>query len=330
MSKPLRLALVGATGLIGTALRERLAESELQPAELILLASDNSAGQRLEYRGRHLSVKDAAGFDFAEADVAVLAVPPAAAATLAPKIAATSCRLLDYSGVFLADLEVPLVCPGVSVGSRAQVVSLPGAIAAQVAGLLAGPVADELLAAVNITALLPAGLAGRAGLDELAGQTAALLNVQQPAMNVFADCLAFQVQAAGSRGQGSSHQAPGQGAALALKRLLGLALPVSCQAYWVPVFHGTTLDLSLTFHEEIDAGRMQAWLEDAGIALLPVDDAARATLPEGTGAGIQAGMQKDVARDGRHWRIWLAADSVQLLALMGVQTIEILIKDHLY
>lgn len=330
MSKSLRLALVGATGLLGTALRERLADSEVQPAELFLLASEASVGQRLEYRGRHLAVKDAADFNFAQVDLAVLAVPPKVAADLAGKILASDCRILDCSGAFLADLDVPLQCPGVTPGSRAKVLSLPGAIAAQAAAVLAAPLADEMLAGVNITALLPASLAGRAGLDELAGQTAALLNVQQVETTVFPERLAFQVQAAGSRSHGSSHQALGQGAVLALKRILDLSLPVSCHAYWVPVFHGLTLDLSLLFHEEVDAGRLQEWLDNAGVTEVEPTDESQATLPEEARAGIRGYLQRDVTRDGRQWRIWLAADNVQLSALMGVQIIETLIKDHLY
>ena len=329
MSKPLRLALAGATGFLGTALRERLAESQSQPAELHLLASAESAGTRLEYAGRYLVVGDLAEFDFHAADAVVFATPAPVTAAHAERARAAGCKVLDFSGCYLADMDVPLLCPGVSPGSRADVTAFPGAIALQLAALLATPVADELLAAVDITAILPASLAGRAGVDELASQTAALLNTREPQAQVFPDRLAFQLLMAGNQAYGSSHQSLGQGAVLALKRLFGLSLPVSCQACFAPVFHGLTLNVLLTCHEEVDEGRVETWLDDAGISLLP-QDAGACLLPEEAGAGIYAFMPRDVTRDPHKIRLWLVADNVSLSAFMGVQIIEVLIKDHLY
>lgn len=328
MSKPLKLALAGATGLLGAALRERLAESQTQPAELHLLASADSAGTRLEYAGRYLTVTDLAEFDFRAADAVIFATPASVTLAQAPRALAAGCKVLDFSGAHLADMDVPLLCPGVIPGSRAELTAFPGAIAMQLAALLAMPVADELLASVDITALLPASLAGRAGVDELASQTAALLNARDPQTEVFGERLAFQTLLAGSQAYGSSHQALAQGAVLALKRLFGLSLPVSCQASFVPVFHGMTLALTLTCHEEVDEGRVENWLEEAGITLLSPETNGN-LLPE-AGAGIHAVMPRDVTRAPHQLRLWLAADNVQLAAFMGVQIIEVLIKDHLY
>lgn len=331
MSQSLRLALAGATGLVGTAIRERLAESETQPSELLLLASSESAGQRLEYRGRYLVVTDLAEFDFHKADLVVFAVPLAVVATQAQRAVEAGCRVVDLSGHFLTDLNVPLLCPSVNPVGRAPVAALPGAIAMQVASLLAAPVADELLAGVDLVALLPAALAGRAGMDELAGQTAALLNVQTPATDVFMERLAFQLLSVGAQPQGSSHQAQTQGAVLALKRLFGLSLPVSCQAFWVPVFHGLTVAVTLSFNEEVDEGRVQQWLEDAGVNLLEMSGRqAQPVLPDEPGAGIHACLQQNMTGNANQLRLWLVADSVQLAAFMSVQTVEVLIKDHLY
>lgn len=326
-----RVALAGATGLVGGAFLERLSESSAGPVELFLLASDNSAGQRLEYNGHYIVVENLADFDFTQVDLAVFFTPTDVTAAQAMRLQAAGCKVLDFSGAFLTDLDVPVTCPGVTRLTDAKMLAFPGLISLMLAPLLAGGAAVGLLESVDITAMLPASFAGQAGADELASQTAALLNAQDPATNVFPDRLAFQLQRAGDSRQGNSHQAIAPGTQLAIKRLFDLSLPVACQAFWLPVFYGVTLSVSLRFKKAVDDGRLQQWMEEANIDVAAADiQAAETTLPSESGATVRGGVQKRSATDNKQAHVWLAADNVQLSAALGVQTVEILIKDHLY
>lgn len=324
MSQSLKIALVGATGFVGEALREQMAASELQPAELFLLASADSAGQRLEYGSHYLGVKELASFDFGQVDVAIFATPATVTALHAPRAAQAGCRLIDLSGHLTTDMQLPLLFPGLVDATRAKAGgSLPGPIACVLAQLLAGAASDGQLAGVDVSAMLPAAIAGRAGVNELASQTTALLNGQEPENVVFPKRLAFQVQPAGPSACGSSHQALSQGTVLSLKRLFGLELAVACQAFFVPSFYGMTLAVTLTFHQDIDEGRVAQWFDEAGIVALE-DDATQSVEQD---AVVRGALQQDVTRSARQVRLWLTADSVQLMASSTAKIVESLLKN---
>ena len=80
MSRSFSVAVVGATGLVGEAILDLLNERELPIGTLQLVASDATAGRRIEYKGGYLKVANLEQFDFSGVDVALFAVPPAVSA----------------------------------------------------------------------------------------------------------------------------------------------------------------------------------------------------------------------------------------------------------
>ncbi|HYQ82294.1 MAG TPA: aspartate-semialdehyde dehydrogenase, partial [Anaeromyxobacteraceae bacterium] len=158
MSRPLTLAVLGATGAVGRAIVQVLEEQVLPVASLRLLARKDSAGEEIEFRGEALEVEEATSRAFRGVDVAFLAVPAAAALEWAPKARAEGCRaVVDASSAFRSDPGVPLVVASVNpealdgFGER---------------GLVAGPEAATILLA---TALQP--LRQAAGLDRVTAVT---------------------------------------------------------------------------------------------------------------------------------------------------------------
>ena len=111
--KPLQLALVGATGSVGRAVLEDL-EARDVPGIPRLLASTRSEVDLLEFRGEEYEVEAVSERSFRGCDVAILAVPAAAARELAPRAWADGCLSVDLSGAFRAEEGVPLVVAGVN------------------------------------------------------------------------------------------------------------------------------------------------------------------------------------------------------------------------
>lgn len=72
MSDGWNIALLGATGAVGNAVLELLAQRQFPVGELYLLASDNGAGEIKRFEGRSVRVEDAAGFDWSQAQLAFL------------------------------------------------------------------------------------------------------------------------------------------------------------------------------------------------------------------------------------------------------------------
>ena len=111
--RPLKLAVVGATGSVGRAVLEDLEAREI-PVELRLFATSRSEVDLLEFRGDELEVETLTDRSFRGCDAAILAVPAAVARELAPKAWAEGCLAVDLSGAFRSVEGVPLVVAGVN------------------------------------------------------------------------------------------------------------------------------------------------------------------------------------------------------------------------
>ncbi|WP_411283321.1 aspartate-semialdehyde dehydrogenase [Lapillicoccus sp.] len=108
------LALVGATGAVGTVMRQILSTREDVWGEIRLIASARSAGKLLELRGEQVAVLALAPEVFDGVDVAMFDVPDEVSAQWAPIAAARGAVVVDNSGSFRMDPDVPLVVPEVN------------------------------------------------------------------------------------------------------------------------------------------------------------------------------------------------------------------------
>ena len=114
MSKTVNVAIVGATGAVGETLLKILAERQFPIGQLHVLASERSAGGKVEYGARQLVVQDLATFDPAFAghggvDIALFSAGGSVSKQYAPKFAAAGAVVIDNSSVFRQDDDVPLV-----------------------------------------------------------------------------------------------------------------------------------------------------------------------------------------------------------------------------
>jgi len=168
------LAIVGATGAVGTVMIDVVSTRDDVWGEIRLVASPRSAGKRLRVRGREVEVQALAPEVFDGVDLAMFDVPDAVSREWAPVAAARGAVVIDKSGAFRMDDEVPLVVPEVN----------PGQAAARPKGIISVPNCTTLAMIVTVGALHRAfGLrelvvasyqaasgAGQAGIDTLYAQ----------------------------------------------------------------------------------------------------------------------------------------------------------------
>jgi aspartate-semialdehyde dehydrogenase len=121
----LNVGVVGATGLVGSMIREILAERNFPIAQLRLFASARSAGKVLD----GVTVEDAASADYAGLDVVLFSAGGTTSRTLAPVVAAAGAIVIDNSSAWRSDPDVPLVVSEVN----------PQALAAMPKGIVANP-----------------------------------------------------------------------------------------------------------------------------------------------------------------------------------------------
>lgn len=336
MTREISLAVVGATGLVGEALLEQLAESGLALGAVHAVASAESAGKRIEFGDRLLKVSALDDFDFSTVELALFAVPPAVSAAHSRRAAEQGARVLDLSGVWLADPSVPVWCAGVPDTDAdidqhrlLSVLTGPAAVVAEVLAALR----DLAPVQLSCTSLMPASAGGRAVLEDLARQTARLLNSQDPEPAVFPAQAAFSVLASGSAGLGSGTLAPAQSLELGLRRLPELGAPVAvAQSAWVAAFYGASLSLDLTFAEPISVDVAAQLLADAGLP-------ATGTEPSREARSLTAELpdRRPLVADLRVAGIgndrlacWIGFENVRYgAARKGVQIVELLLKDYL-
>lgn len=199
MSQPLNVAVVGATGSVGEALVGLLDERDFPLHRLHLLASAESAGQRMGFAESSLRVGDVDSFDFSSVGLAFFAAAAEVSRAHAERARAAGCSVIDLSGA----LE-PSVAPPVMVSVNAErlasqaapfLLSSPCAVAAELCEVLAPLLATLDCRQLNLTACLSVSSLGREGVKELARQTAELLNARPLEPRLFDRQIAFNLLA---------------------------------------------------------------------------------------------------------------------------------------
>ncbi|MGB1221895.1 MAG: NAD(P)-binding domain-containing protein, partial [Alcanivoracaceae bacterium] len=287
------IAVVGATGQIGEALLAALADAGISSKFVHAIASAESAGKRVGFGNSYLTVADLASADLSGVELALLAVPPASAASLAEKLAGQGILVVDLSGVLLADPSVPMVVPGLNdavlVDCRERnLVACADGVVTSVVALLRQLQGLATVQAVDLTVLQPASRFGGKAVEELASQTARLLGSQQPDTQVFPERLAFAVLEPGRKPLGSGPVAYAASTEVALQRLFaGDGIDVSVASAVMPLFFGQAVQLRITTDRELDVPLLRERLLAAGMDVTGLNDegdavALAGTLPEGT------------------------------------------------
>jgi len=173
MSKP-SLAVVGATGAVGTVMLGILSERPDVWGEIRLIASARSAGKKLICRGEELTVVALTPESFDGIDVAMFDVPDEISAEWAPIAASRGAVVVDNSGAFRMDADVPLVVPEVNpqeVKNRPRgIISNPNCTTLSMIVALGALHRDYELKELVVSSYQAASGAGQAGLDALREQ----------------------------------------------------------------------------------------------------------------------------------------------------------------
>ncbi len=178
MSKKPSLAVVGATGAVGTVMLEILSERENVWGEIRLIASARSAGKKLKCRGEELTVIALSPEAFDGIDVAMFDVPDEISAEWAPIAAARGAVVVDNSGAFRMDADVPLVVPEVNpqeVKNRPRgIISNPNCTTLSMIVAMGVLHKEYELTELVVSSYQAASGAGQAGIDILREQISAV------------------------------------------------------------------------------------------------------------------------------------------------------------
>jgi aspartate-semialdehyde dehydrogenase len=280
------LAIVGATGAVGTVMRSIVSERADIWGEVRLVASPRSAGRRLEVRGEDVVVQVLAPEVFDGVDLAMFDVPDEVSAQWAPVAAAHGVVVIDKSGAFRMDPDVPLVVPEVNpdaAGARPKgIISVPNcttlSMIVALAALHRAFTLRELVAA-SYQAASGAGQAGSEALyDELAkvggnrtlgqrpGDIRAVLGDGGP----FGAPLAMNVVPWAGSVRDAGWSSEEMKIRNETRKILGMPnLPISATCVRVPVIVGHSLALHAVFSRAVTRAEAQQVLrESPGVVLV--------------------------------------------------------------
>ncbi|WP_394541792.1 aspartate-semialdehyde dehydrogenase [Pantoea sp. SGAir0418] len=336
MSDGWNIALLGATGAVGNAVLELLAERQFPVGELYLLASENSAGESVRFDGRSLRVQDAAEFDWSQAQLAFFTAGREASARYAEEAASQGCLVIDSSDLFALEPDVPLVVPDVNPQVLADyrnrnIITVADALVSQLLSAIKPLVDAAGLGRLQVTNLVSVSSHGKAAVDGLAGESARLLNGVPADEHYFGRQLAFNLlpQQADSAGSVASER---RLVDQMRKVLQDEGLPIAVSSVQAPVFYGNAQIVYIENLRPLSAEEARdelaraddISLSDDGDYPTPVSDASDSEA-------LSIGSVRNDYGIPELLQFWSVADNIRFGgALMAVKTAEKLVQEYLY
>jgi aspartate-semialdehyde dehydrogenase len=336
MSDGWNIALLGATGAVGNAVLELLAERQFPVGELYLLASENSAGENVRFDGRSLRVQDAAEFDWSQAQLAFFTAGREASARYAEEAASQGCLVIDSSDLFALEPDVPLVVPDVNPQVLADyrnrnIITVADALVSQLLSAIKPLVDTAGLGRLQVTSLVSVSSHGKAAVDGLAGESARLLNGVPADEHYFGRQLAFNLlpQQADSAGSVASER---RLVDQVRKVLQDEGLPIAVSSVQAPVFYGNAQIVYIENLRPLSAEEARDELARADDISLSDDGDYPTPVSDASGSeALSIGSVRNDYGIPELLQFWSVADNIRFGgALMAVKTAEKLVQEYLY
>jgi aspartate-semialdehyde dehydrogenase len=339
--KGYRVAVLGATGLVGDMMIKILEERDFPVAELLPLASARSLGKRVEFRGRHIPIIDVATFDFSRADIGLFSAGGEVSRQYAPKAGAAGCVVIDNTSEFRYDDDIPLVVPEVNPAAIAQyknrgIIANPNCSTIQMVVALK-PIHDAVgIERINVATYQSVSGAGKEAVDELAAQSAALLNGHEaPEPQVIAKRIAFNCVPQIDKFQDNGYTKEEMKLFWETQKILGdRSVRVNATTVRVPVFFGHSEAVHIETRKKITANEARELLHRAnGVTVMDERKPGgypTAALEAANHDTVYVGRIREDISHVRGLNLWIVSDNIRKgAATNSVQIAEILVRDHI-
>ncbi|HED19141.1 MAG TPA: aspartate-semialdehyde dehydrogenase, partial [Gammaproteobacteria bacterium] len=334
------VAVVGATGTVGEVMLEILAKRKFPVGEVYPLASERSAGSRVQFGGKMLKVQNLADFDFSKAQIGLFSAGASISKEYAPKAAAAGCVVIDNTSQFRYDDEIPLVVPEVNPDQIANyvdhgIIANPNCSTIQMLVALK-PIHDAAgIERINVCTYQAVSGTGREAIKELAGQAANLLNAKDVEVSVYPKQIAFNVLPHIDVFQDNGYTKEEMKMVWETRKILGdNTIQVNPTAVRVPVFFGHSEAVHIETRKKMRADQCRRLLAAApGIVVMDEhkDGGYPTAVTEGANSDpVYVGRIREDISHPRGLDLWVVADNVRKgAALNSIQIAELLVKNYL-
>ena len=340
MADKFDIAVVGATGVVGEAMLEILAERKFPVGNVYALASERSVGKTVAFGNRELNVENLADFDFSKAAIGLFSAGASVSAEVAPRAAAAGCVVIDNTSQFRNDDDVPLVVPEVNAEAIADytqrgIIANPNCSTIQMLVALK-PIYDAAgIERINVCTYQAVSGAGRSAVEELVRQTTALLNGRPLEITGDAKQIAFNAIPHIDVFLDNRYTKEEMKMVWETRKILGDdTIRVNPTAVRIPAFFGHSEAIHIETRDKISAGAVVDLLaKSPGIVVLDGVETGKypTAVTESSGADpvFVGRIREDISHE-RGINLWVVADNIRKgAALNSVQIAEILAKNHL-
>ncbi len=340
MPKTFDVAVVGATGVVGEAMLDILAERKFPVGELYALASERSLGKSVRFGNRELDVENLAEFDFSKAAIALFSAGGSVSAEYAPKAAAAGCVVIDNTSHFRYDDDIPLVVPEVNADAISRytdrgIIANPNCSTIQMLVALK-PIHDAAgIERINVSTYQAVSGAGRSAVEELVRQTTTLLNGRPLEIEGDTKQIAFNAIPHIDAFQDNRYTKEEMKMVWETQKILGDEhVRVNATAVRIPAFFGHSEAINVETRDKLTAADATALLEAApGVEVLDGTQTGEypTAVTESSGHDpVYVGRIRDDISHPQAINLWVVADNIRKgAALNSVQIAEILAKNHL-
>jgi aspartate-semialdehyde dehydrogenase len=337
LTKSYRVAILGATGAVGTELIELLAERNFPLSDLKLLASPRSAGKTMKFKGEDLLIEEVSDRSFANVDIVLASAGGSTSKALAPQAVKAGAVVIDNSSAFRMDSQVPLVIPEVN----------PDA-ASHHQGIIANPNCTTILMAVAIYPLhkarqiqrivaatyQSASGAGARAMEEVKNQSQEILQGKAPTSEVFPYPIAFNLFPHNSPMTANGYCEEEMKMVNETRKIFNAPqLRITATCVRVPVLRAHSEAINLEFEEPLSVKEAKEILSQSkGVRIVEDWQANYFPMPiDATGEDdvLVGRIRQDISHPNG-LELWLCGDQIRKgAALNAVQIAELLVEQNL-
>lgn len=334
MPEAYRVAIMGATGAVGTELLELLEERNFPVKELILLASPRSVGKELMFKGHPIAVKAISDESFTDVDLVLASAGGSVSKKWAPKAAAAGALVVDNSSAFRMDPAVPLVVPEVNPEAALNhkgIIANPNCTTILMSVVLWPLHQHQPIERIVVATYQSASGAGARAMEEVKQQAQAILNGEEPTTKAFPYPLAFNLFPHNSPLNEMGYCQEEMKMVDETRKIFGVSdLRISATCVRVPVLRAHSEAINLEFSQPFAVDKALALLKTArGIKVVEDWHANYFPMPmeaSGQDEVLVGRIRRDLSHDCG-LELWLSGDQIRKgAALNAVQIAELLVS----
>ena len=334
------VAVVGATGAVGEVMLDILAQRNFPVGNVYALASERSVGKSVKFGNKKLKVQDLAKFDFSQVQIGLFSPGASISEEYAPIAASQGCVVIDNTSQFRYDDDIPLVVPEVNPHAVAQytnrgIIANPNCSTIQMLVALK-PLHDAAkITRINVCTYQAVSGSGKPAIDELAGQTAQLLNGKKAEVKVYPKQIAFNVIPQIDVFLENGYTKEEMKMVWETNKIMeDPDILVNPTAVRVPVFYGHSEAVHIETRDKLSAEQATELLKNApGITVIDerVDGGYPTAISDAANndATFVGRIREDISHESG-LDLWVVSDNVRKgAALNSIQIAEVLIRDYL-